>query len=96
MDVFETYTPVVSWITVRLLLVLSIVLGLETQQVDYTNVFCQEPLDQTVFVELPHGLEMPNTVLLLQQSIYGIHQNPLKCCKYLRQGLESRGFRKSA
>lgn len=30
-DVFETYAPVVSWITVQILLVLSIVLGLATQ-----------------------------------------------------------------
>ena len=30
-DVFETYASVVSWVIVRLLLVLSLVLGLETQ-----------------------------------------------------------------
>ena len=56
-DVFETYAPVVSWITVRLLLVLSVVMALCTQQVDYTNAFCQAPLDQTVYVELPRGFE---------------------------------------
>ena len=44
-DVFDTYTPVVSWITVRLLLVMSLVFGLATQQVDYTNAFCQAPLE---------------------------------------------------
>ena len=54
-DVFDTYAPVVSWITVRLLLVMSIVFNMCTQQVDYTNAFCQAPLDQTVFVELPGG-----------------------------------------
>ena len=30
-DVFETYAPVISWITVRLLLVISILLQLQTQ-----------------------------------------------------------------
>ena len=45
MDVFETFAPVMGWITVRLLLILSIVLQLETQQVDYTNAFFQAPLD---------------------------------------------------
>jgi hypothetical protein len=44
-DVFNTYAPVVSWITVRLLLVLSLILGLQTQQVDYTNALCQAPLE---------------------------------------------------
>ena len=43
--VFDTYAPVVSWITVRLLLVISLVFNLATQQVDYTNAFCQAPID---------------------------------------------------
>jgi hypothetical protein len=34
-DVFDTYAPVVSWTTLRLLLILSVVLSLATQQVDY-------------------------------------------------------------
>jgi hypothetical protein len=72
------------------------VLQLENQQVDYTNAFCQAPLDQTVFVELPSGFESPNKVLLLQKSVYGLRQSPLNFYKHLRQGLESRGFVKSA
>ena len=69
LDVFEIFAPVVAWITVRLLLILSMVLQLETQQVDYTNAFCQAPLDQTVFVEFPVGFESPNKELLLQKSV---------------------------
>ena len=95
MDVFETYAPVVSWITICLLLVISIILQLQTQQVDYVNAFCQAPLDQTVFVELPSGFEVSNKVLLLQQSVYGLRQSPLNFYKHLRQDLESRGFTKS-
>ena len=95
-DVFETYAPVVAWITVRLLLILSMVLNLQTQQVDYTNAFCQAPLEQTVFVELPAGFKVPNKVLLLQKSVYGLKQSPLNFYKHLRGGLESRGFEKSA
>ena len=56
-DVFETYASVVSWITVRMLMMLSITMSLDTQQVDYTNTFCQTPLDQVVYVELPRGFE---------------------------------------
>ena len=44
-DVFDTYTPVVSRITVCLLLVLSIIFKMMTQYVDYTNAFCQAPFD---------------------------------------------------
>ena len=96
LDVFETFSPVVVWITVRLLLILSMTLQLQTQQVDYTNAFCQAPLDQTVFVELPAGFESPNRVLLLQKSVYGLRQSPLNFYRHLRQGLESRGFTKSS
>ena len=39
-DVFEKYALVISWITVRMLLVLSLVLSLENQQVNYTSAFC--------------------------------------------------------
>ena len=38
-DVFDTYNPVVAWITVRLLLVISLAFSLATQQVDYITVF---------------------------------------------------------
>ena len=63
--VFETHGPVASWITVRILLLFSLVLGLATQQGDYTNAFCHEPLYQTIFVELPKGFKMHNQVLHL-------------------------------
>ena len=40
-NVFGIYAPVLSWITVRLLFVLSLVINLDTQQVDYMAAFCQ-------------------------------------------------------
>ena len=52
-DVFDTYAPVVSWITVRLLSVSSLIFNKYTQQVDYTNTFYQASLGQTVFIEFP-------------------------------------------
>ena len=76
-DVFDTYTPAVSWITVRLILFISLVLTLTTQQVDCTNAFYQAPLDQTVFVELPRGFEVPNKFFFLRQSVYGLKKSPL-------------------
>ena len=83
-DVFETFAPVVAWITVRILLVLSMLLNLKTQQVDYCNALCQASLDKTVFLEQPTGFEYPNKVLLLHKSVYGTHQSPLNLYNYLR------------
>ena len=65
MDVFDTNTPVISWVTARLLLVLSFVMILYTYQVDYTNKFYQVPLDQIVYVELPRVFEQQGIVLEL-------------------------------
>ena len=44
-DFFETFAPVVSWNTVRLLPVLSIQYELATRQVDYTTAFVHAPID---------------------------------------------------
>ena len=71
------------------------VLNLETQQVDYINAISQVPLEQTVFVELSDGFEIPNKVLLLQKYAYGLKQSPLSFYKNLRNWSESRGFTRS-
>jgi hypothetical protein len=49
-DFFDTYAPVVAWSTVRLLLILSVILGLATKQVDYTLAFVQANLKEDIFV----------------------------------------------
>jgi len=43
---FETFAPVVNWTTARLMLILSLVLGLLTKQVDYTAAFVHAPIDK--------------------------------------------------
>ena len=56
-DYWETYTPVVNWIRVRLLLALAIIHGLETKLIDFALAFLQADLDTNVFMELPFGFE---------------------------------------
>ena len=55
LDVFDTFAPVVQWSVVRLVLTLSIALGLETIQVDYANAFVQATLDKPVYVQCPRN-----------------------------------------
>ena len=45
-DYFDTWAPVVSWTTVRLLLVLSTLMGLATRQGDYTAAFVHADIDK--------------------------------------------------
>ena len=47
-------------------------------QVDYTNTFCQAPLEKKN-IEFPKVFELPNKVLLLRQIVYSIRQSLLNC-----------------
>ena len=51
---WETYAPdVVNWISVRFLLVISEIAGLETKALDFVLEFPQAELDTPVFMEVP-------------------------------------------
>ena len=92
---FESYSPVVQWSTVRLMLILSIVHGLETRQVDYVNAFAQADLDKDVFIEIPQGYEHGNDidcVLKLNKSLYGMSDAPLLFFELLKKNLLEVGF----
>ncbi|MGH3054234.1 MAG: reverse transcriptase domain-containing protein, partial [Gaiellaceae bacterium] len=54
---FDTYAPVVSWSTVRLMMTMSMVLGLKSKQVDYNNAFAQARLKKPVYVEIPRDFQ---------------------------------------
>jgi hypothetical protein len=91
-DYFDTYAPVVSWSTVRTLLTMSCVLGLESKQIDYTLAFCQANLDEPVYVEMPQSFQVPGMVLKLKKSLYGLAVAPKLFFETLKEALESRGF----
>ncbi len=106
-DVFDTFAPVVQWSTVRLLLVLSLSLGLATKQVDYVAAFCQAPITEDIYVALPQGWRSlnrsgklkerfkENHVLKLKRSLYGLRQSPKNFFDYLRENLDKCGFEQS-
>ena len=91
----ESFSPVVQWSSVRLLLILSIVHGLATRQVDYVNAFAQAELNKDVFIELPQGFNHSNDedcVLKLNKSLYGMTDAPLIFFELLKSNLEKIGF----
>jgi hypothetical protein len=106
-DYFDTYAPVINWTTVRLMLILSIILGLATKQVDYTAAFIHAPIDRDpnwdamteqerarsgVYIEMPRGFSQPGKVLKLKRSLYGLRQSPRNFFQHLKAKLESVGF----
>ena len=91
-DYNETYAPVVNWTTVRFLLTMSILLGLETKQVDYVAAFVQSEIDTKVYVEMPRGFGQPGKVLKLRKSLYGLTQSPRNFFQHLQTRLHAIGF----
>ena len=66
--------------TIRLLLTISMALGLKSEQVDYSNAFVQADIDGEVFMELPeefHSTGGEDYVLKLKKSLYGLKQAPM-------------------
>jgi hypothetical protein len=66
-DYWDTYSPVVQWSTVRLIMILAAVLGLSSRQVDYTQAFPQAPLDDDVYMRIPDGWAYDHTTESLVQ-----------------------------
>ena len=98
---WETYSPVVNMLTVRLLLLLALgnIHGLEFKSIDFIMVFPQVVLDVDIWMELPTGIVVSGKdneswayVLKLKKSLYGLKQTSLNWFKKLKQGLTDRGF----
>jgi hypothetical protein len=102
-DFFDTYAPVVSWTTVRLMLMLSLELGLATKQVDYTAAFVHAPIDKPkhfdkmtpdeqaqhgVYIDMPRGFAKPGYVLKLNKALYGLRDAPRSFYKFISACLE--------
>jgi Reverse transcriptase (RNA-dependent DNA polymerase) len=104
-DFFDTYAPVVNWLTVRLMLVLSEILGLATKQVDYTTAFVHAPIDRDPNWEnmtkeeqsrsgiMPRGFGQAGKVQKLKKSLYGLKQAPRNFFLHLKAQLEAIGFK---
>jgi len=97
-DYWETYAPVVNWISVRLMLALSIVHGLNTKSIDFVLAFPQAELERDVFMELPYGFGYENKgkyVLKLKKNLYGLCNASYNWFNKITKGLESEGFVRS-
>jgi hypothetical protein len=111
-DFWELYAPVVSWSTVRLVLLLSTILNLKSRQVDYTQAFPQADLEDPVYMHLPQGWYLSDQGTLephrnpkhndithyiqLKKNLYGCKQAARNWFQHLDAGLKAHGFRQSS
>jgi hypothetical protein len=89
------------------MLVMSLLLGLQTKQVDYTAAFVHTDIDRDpnwkltselereqsgVYIQIPKGFQTPGHVLKLKKSLYGLKQSPRNFFLHLKEKLELVGF----
>ena len=97
----QTYAPVASWNSIRIMLALVAAMGWHTQQIDYVLAFPQAPVEKDIYMKVPKGFRITgkdptNYVLKLNQNVYGQKQVGRVWNKFLQQKLiEQVGFKQS-
>ena len=93
----ETFSPVASWATVRLFLIMCMILEWVTITIDFSNAFVQSPLpdDQPVWMSAPRGYKCTNGTnhcLKLKKSLYGHKVAPLLWFKHVTKAFKELGL----
>ena len=89
----NSYPPVVQWVTVRLVLILQCILCLQSQSIDFTNVFDKAyiPSGEPSFIEIPKDFKddggQDDVVLKLNKSLYVQDESARLWYENLRNGL---------
>jgi len=97
----ETYAPVASWNSIRIMLALVAAYEWHTQQIDYVLAFPQAPVEKEIYMKVPKGFKITGKnsedyVLKLNQNVYGQKQAGRVWNKYLERILIKQvGFTQS-
>jgi hypothetical protein len=55
---WETYSPVVNWYSIRLFLIIYIMKGWESRQIDFVLAFPQADVECNIYMEVPVGFDL--------------------------------------
>jgi len=93
-DYLDTYAPVVKLASIRILLAIAAVYGLEIHQMDVVTAFLAGDLEEEIYMEQPEGYEMDGEDLVckLLKSLYGLKQASRVWNRKIRRFLKSIGF----
>jgi hypothetical protein len=93
---WETYAPVIAWSTIRLFLILTLLNGWSSRQVDFVLAYPQADIECTLYMEIPRGFKFQGSrsthCLELKKNLYGQKQAGRVWNEYLHDGLLARGF----
>lgn len=79
LDYFDTFSPVIKPLTIRIILTIIVTNGWDIQQIDINNAFLNGVLTYNVFMRQPLGFEdqsFPKVVCKLNKALYGLKQAP--------------------
>ena len=90
----------VTWNSIRVLLILSLLKGWHTKQLDYVQAFPQAPVETDLYMKIPKGVDLEGVnndeyVLKITKNVYGQKQAARVFNKYLCQKLLRIGFKQS-
>ena len=94
-DYDETFSPVVRFESLRMIIALSVQRCLKVHQMDVTTAFLNGELNDEVYMKQPEGYVVKgkeNLVCKLKKSIYGLKQSPRCWNSVLDQFLKKIGF----
>lgn len=77
-DYSETFSPVIRFTNLRLLLAMTVELDLEADHLDVETAFLNGDIDEQIFMTQPEGFIEPgseNKVCLLKKAVYGLKQS---------------------
>ena len=98
---WDTYATVVTWQTVRLFLILSLILGWQSCQLDFVMAYPQAPAEMPLYMHLPQGYKCEGMsrithALKLVHNVYGQKQAGRVWNKYMDQGMREISFKPSS
>ena len=96
LDYFDTYSPVTRITSIRVLVALAAVYGLEIHQMDVKTVFLNGELEEEIYMEQPEGFVVPGKekkVCRLVKSLYGLKQAPKQWHEKFDHTMMSNGFK---
>jgi hypothetical protein len=106
-DYWSTYSPVISWNTVRVMVVMALLNGWHMRSIDFVLAFPQAPVKTDIYMNpprVPNGFNIPDlptlsdrlsNVYKLLRNLYGLKDAGKTWFEFLRKGLLKRGWEQS-
>lgn len=76
LDYVKTFSPVVRYTSIRLLIALAVKWNIKIDQMDAVTAFLQDDLDEEIFIEQPPSYsDRSGRVCKLKRAMYGLKQS---------------------